>query len=103
MGQEVVLQSNSNRIIGVGMNRVKIVVFNEHSLGLIDEDRPKVFQPLREFQSKGAPFYVMLEPHLIGVSDRVRLANSQDFEEYNIDLQQYENDPIFEYVWDRSY
>lgn len=77
--------------------RIKLVVVNEHTLGYIEPGRPHTLCVLRSSVLRGAPFTTMNDPRFLSPSDRVRLAGRQDFEDYRICFDGYEDESIYEY------
>ncbi len=79
------------------MDRIKLVVFNEHALGYIIPERPDTVFTLADSVLRGVPFRVMLEPYYIGSHDTVRLAGKQDFESFRVVFDGYENTDEYEF------
>jgi hypothetical protein len=75
--------------------KIKLVVFNEHTLGYILPELPDFVQILHSSILKGAVFSVQQSNFLIGKNDKVRLASKQDFADYRISFEGYEKDSIY--------
>lgn len=80
------------------MQRIKLVVFNEHTLGYIAPELPQYVFPLRASILKGAPFETNESSKLISKSDNVRLASEQDFEDFKVCFRGYDNENEYEFA-----
>lgn len=76
------------------MEKTKLVVFNEHTLGYIQPELPTYVQILHASVLRGG----VNTSRLIGSMDTVRIANSQDFENYRVSMVGYKNHPE-EYIF----
>lgn len=65
-------------------NRIKLVVYKNHSLGYIFPERSKEVQILHANVLKGAPFGLEGSSAMIFNDDDVRLASAKDFDEYKV-------------------
>jgi len=79
------------------MNKIKLVVFNENTLGYILPELPNYVQPLHASVLKGGVNTI----RLIGPSDKIRLASELDFEEYRVVFNGYKNNPE-EYIFNKQ-
>lgn len=77
---------------------IKLVVFNEHTLGYIFPDFPNYVQVLHSSILKGAP-HTTQHPDcfLIHKDSKVRLASEQDFADFRCVFDGYKNDKDYEY------
>lgn len=65
----------------------KVVVCDEHSLGIIYWSGLKHVHVLRQLQAKGAPVKVLPYSEPIGGFKDIRRASIKDFDQYNISLE----------------
>lgn len=81
------------------MERVKLVVFNNHTLGYIQPELPNYVNVLRASILRGAPcndFHP--DSKVIGSKDEIRLASEKDFDSFNVSFNGYKNLPeVYEY------
>lgn len=80
------------------MERIKLVVLNEHTLGYIAPELPNYVFPLRASILKGATFETNASSKLISSSDNVRLASEQDFEDFRVYFGGFGNDKEYEFA-----
>jgi len=79
--------------------KIKLVVFNEHTLGYIIPEIPNYIQPLRASILKGAPFETIETSKCIAKSDKIRLASAKDFDDFRCSFfgyteEEYEFKPL---------
>jgi hypothetical protein len=79
--------------------KTKLVVFNEHTLGYIIPENAKEVYVLHESILKGATFRLNPVSSLINKNDTVRLATKEDFNEYRVSFEGYENNPNYQYKY----
>lgn len=72
------------------MEKIKLVVLEEHTLGYISEFNPNYVMVLKGSVLKGSPYGLMNNIALIG-NKKIRLASEQDFEEFNVEFEPYKN------------
>jgi len=70
------------------MSKIKLVVFNEHTLGYILPKTPNTLCVLHASILRGA---INSGSSHINSNDKVRLANEKDFEDYRIMFNGYKN------------
>lgn len=75
------------------MKQIQLVVFNEHTLGYILPEMPKYVCVLHQSILKGAPFNLHPDSNYISPSDKIRLATEQDFNDYRVSVEGFNNDP----------
>ena len=73
-------------------NRIKVIVINEHTMGLQRPGRASI-EILQASVLKGASFQYLPEPTQLNSNDTVRLANENDFNEFRIEFTQYASRP----------
>ncbi len=78
------------------MSKIKLVVFNEFALGYIMPERPSTLYTLADSVLRGAP-HTIIAPYFIGAYDTVRLANRQDFENFRVVFDGYDNTEVYEF------
>jgi len=71
------------------MAKIKLVVFNEHTLGYISPELPQYVQPLRASILKGAPFETHETSKYISKADNIRLASAKDFDDFRCSFVGY--------------
>lgn len=76
--------------------KTKLVVFNEHTLGYITPSMPKYICILHSSVLKGSPFGSKSDCIYINTTDKVRLANEQDFDDFRCSFVGY-NENEYEY------
>lgn len=78
------------------MERIKLVVLDEHTLGYIQLAQPKYVSILHASILKGSPFpkygIIPIDGH------SVRLASEKDFDDYRVSFEGYKRDPHYEYA-----
>lgn len=83
------------------MDKTKLVVFNEHTLGFIDPEYPTYVHPLQASVIKGSPVsgdpLSAMERIAISPDDKVRLASAADFNEYRVSFTGFDNKDEYEY------
>jgi hypothetical protein len=79
--------------------QIKLVVFNEHTLGYIFPEYPNTLQVLQPSVLRGSNLPDCGNTH-INKSDNVRLATEQDFIDYRVSFKGYKNNP--EYLYDKT-
>ena len=81
------------------MAKIKLVVFNEHTLGYIIPELPKYVQVLHDSILKGAPSnYNRTPDRLISPNDKVRLASEKDFADFRCVFGSFGNKKEYEYA-----
>jgi hypothetical protein len=73
------------------MDKIKLIVMNEHTLGYILPETPKYISILHTSLLKGSTFNAQSGPIYIGSQDTIRLASDKDFEEYRVCFEGYKN------------
>ena len=79
------------------MDKIKLVVYNEYALGYIMPEQPDKVCTLVDRVTLGAPFRTMFEPYFIRKNDTVRLADRQDFEDFRVVFDGYDNTEEYEF------
>lgn len=79
------------------MNKIKLVVYNEYALGYMVPEIPVKVFTLADSVIKGAPFRAFSEPYYIGANDKVRLATSKDFDDFNVCFEGYNDLEMYEF------
>ena len=80
------------------MERIKLVVLNEHTLGYIMPELPNWVQVLHSSILKGAPFEMWPSSKYICSPDKVRLASEKDFNSFRVSFEGYDKlTEIYEY------
>jgi hypothetical protein len=78
--------------------KIKIVVLNEHTFGYILPELPTDVQILHSSILKGSPFGINQSSAPIRSGDVIRLATSQDFNEFRVvESNEYKNPNEYEY------
>jgi len=82
--------------------KTRLVVYNGHTLGYICEEQPKMVFVLRysPLRANGLGLIVTPFSFCIGNKDAVRLASERDFEDFNVCINGYKQDP--HYVYDKQ-
>lgn len=80
------------------MQKIKLVVYNEYALGYIMPEQPQKVYTLSDSILRGAPFRVMREPYYVFPTDTVRLASRQDFEDFRVSFDGFDNPQIYEFA-----
>jgi hypothetical protein len=78
------------------MEKIKLVVVNENTLGYILPEFPKQVSVLHASVLRGAYFGSIGNPIPIGekwCNHSVRLATEQDFNDYRVSIEGYKNHP----------
>jgi len=73
------------------MERIKLVVFKNHTLGYILPELPNSVQVLHASILKGAPFELYPSSKQINSPDEIRLASEKDFNMFNHSFEGYNN------------
>ena len=83
---------------------IKLVVFNEHTLGYIIPQLPKYVQIFRGSILRGATKTCKDGSVMIKSGDKVRLASKKDFDDFNVHFADaYEKgDGIYNYMYDKN-
>ena len=79
-------------------NKIKLVVFNEHTLGYIIPEIPNQVQILHASVLKGAVWSLSKSSDYIGKNDKVRLASEQDFKDFRCCFSGYQNKDEYEFA-----
>lgn len=89
-----VLQTKTNV-----MERIKLVVYNNHTLGYILPELPNYVSVLHSSILKGAPCNdFQPSSKFINSVDEIRLANEKDFNDFRVSFQGYDKlTEIYEY------
>lgn len=83
------------------MEKIRLVVYNEHTLGYIQPERPARLCHLHASILKGAPWSMTNHFSLITHRDTVRLAGQEDFDEFRVSMDGYKNQPeVYEFKKD---
>lgn len=74
-------------------NRIKLVVFNNHTLGYIFPSMPNSISILHESLLRGAPHTTNAFPDSkhINATDSVKLASEKDFNDFNVHFGSFGN------------
>lgn len=81
------------------MERTKLVVFKEHTLGYILPERPDYVQILEASILRGATFRMFADSDVINKPSDVRLATEKDFDEFRCVFSEvYRNENEYEYA-----
>lgn len=81
-------------------DKIKLVVYNNHTFGYILPEIPNEVQVLRDSILKGAPFAVHRDSFVINKGDKVRPVQRSDFDVYRICIDGYYEDDNYDF--DRS-
>jgi hypothetical protein len=81
----------------VNMNKIKLVVMNEHTLGYVFPEQPKYLHTLHSSILKGSTYPNDGQSIYIGTSDKIRLASLVDFNEFRVSMKGY-NDTEYEFI-----
>ena len=85
------------------MEKIKLVVLEEHTLGYITELMPNYVSVLHGSVLRGSPYSIMNNNALIG-NNKVRLATEKDFNDFNVSFEQYKNKSKYdttEYIYNK--
>lgn len=77
------------------MSKIKFVVFNEYALGYIMPEQPDTVYTVADSVLRGVSR--TMAPYYIGAYDTVRLANRQDFENFRVVFDGYDNTEVYEF------
>lgn len=80
------------------MEKIKLVVFKEHTLGYILPELPNQVCHLYASILKGATCSRLAGSTFINNPSDVRLASEKDFENFNVSFNGYKTDEKYEYV-----
>ncbi len=79
--------------------KIRLVVFNEHTLGYILPELPDRVQVFHSSILKGAPFELYPDSKVISSLDKVRLASEQDFDNFRVSFSDgYRDSNKYEYA-----
>lgn len=81
----------------LSVSRIKLVVYNEHTLGYIDPEFPQYVQVLHSSVLKGDSTTQLRDKILISSLTSIRLASKKDFEDYKVSFDAYEKDGNYAY------
>ena len=84
------------------MDKIKLVVYNEYTLGYIMPEQPDKVCTLADRVTLGAPSRSMFEPYFIRKNDTVRLASRKDFDTFRLSFEGYDNPQMYEYDTDKN-
>lgn len=76
-------------------NKIKLVVYNENTLGYILPEKPKYVQVLHASVLRGANHTIEPTSFYIHKSSKVRLATEQDFNDYRVSMEGFKNNPEY--------
>jgi len=79
--------------------KIKLAVYNNHTLGYILPELPNYIQPLHVSILKGAPFETHPTSKIISKNDCVRLASEKDFEDFRCAFGSFENKYEYEFAF----
>lgn len=79
------------------MEKIKLVVYNEHTLGYISPTCDYMVQVFAHSVLRGAGCFLGWTEKCIGPSDNVRLATEQDFEDFRVSFVGFKTDPNYIY------
>lgn len=86
-----------NRIMDL-KDRIKLVVYKEHTLGYIDPALPNSVQILHSSPLKGSPRITSGDSFHINDKNEIRLANEKDFDAFGVSFDGFRNDNRYEYT-----
>lgn len=73
------------------MEKIKLVVYNEHTLGYWDPRNPSVVRILRASLLRGAIGDPLKDIEVVTARSNIRLASLCDFNAYNVSFEGYDN------------
>lgn len=79
------------------MDKIKLVVFNEHTLGYILPELPNYVQILHASVLRGSTSGLHESSVLIGSLDKIRLAGANDFNMFRVSFKGFNNSEEYEY------
>lgn len=77
------------------MDKIKLIVINENTLGYIDPQVPMNYSILHASILRGATFELWPAPKMIFPEDKIRLASEKDFNDYRVSFKGYDNKEEF--------
>lgn len=79
------------------MERIKLVVVNENTLGYIRPEQKDRYYILHASILKGAAFSLHPCDLLKPKTDKIRLATPKDFKEFRVSMKGFDNEKFYEY------
>jgi hypothetical protein len=80
----------------MSQDRIKVVVFKEHTIGFIFPEMPNSVSVLHSSLLKGAPFELWPACKVINKPEEVRLASNKDLEDFMIAPGQYDDETQYQ-------
>ena len=74
-------------------NKIKLAVYDNHTLGYIFPERPKSFHVLHASVLKGAVGTTMGSSLYIGTNTKIELAGQKEFDDFRVCFNGYKNSP----------
>ena len=81
------------------MNKIKLIVINNHTLGYIDPLTPMNYSTLHSSILKGAIFNLHPSSKHINKTDNIRLASESDFNDFRVSFDGFKNSQEYEYKY----
>lgn len=82
------------------IKRIKLIVYNNYTLGYILPELPNRVQHLRTLFSRGGTWSMSEASKFVSPRDSIRLASEKDFDEFGVSFDGYREDNHYEYAPD---